>query len=360
MATGWPMKTTYANGDVFSASDVNDITGTINLLQTSTLSNQAGKNPFINGSMSVWQRGTSFAFNNESKYTADRMYPTIVNTGATVSRQTTSDTTNLPFIQYCMRLQRNNATTNTGSIALTSSLENVDSQRFIGQTVTLSFYARRGSNYSSSSNVLTYYLVSGTGTDQNQATGFTGQATPIASTATLTTTWQKFSATATVSASATQLAFNCFYSPTGTAGAADYFEITGLQLELGSYATSFSRAGGTIQGELAACQRYYYRTANTSTGATHAVGTGYSTTAVLALMNLPVSMRVAPTVIEYANQSVDTGSGGSTFTSMTINQSSSGSVLLYVTGATGLTQYRPYFINNNANAAGYIGLGAEL
>ena len=26
MATGWPMKTTYANGDVYSASDVNDIT----------------------------------------------------------------------------------------------------------------------------------------------------------------------------------------------------------------------------------------------------------------------------------------------------------------------------------------------
>jgi hypothetical protein len=30
MAVGLPLKTTYADGDVFSASDVNDITGTIN------------------------------------------------------------------------------------------------------------------------------------------------------------------------------------------------------------------------------------------------------------------------------------------------------------------------------------------
>jgi hypothetical protein len=59
MATGWPMKTTYANGDVYSASDVNDITGTINLLTSSTLSVAAGKNAVINGGMDIWQRGTS-------------------------------------------------------------------------------------------------------------------------------------------------------------------------------------------------------------------------------------------------------------------------------------------------------------
>jgi hypothetical protein len=34
-------------------------------------------------------------------------------------------------------------------------------------------------------------------------------------------------------------------------------DIAQLQLEIGSVVTSFSRAGGTIQGELSACQRYY-------------------------------------------------------------------------------------------------------
>ena len=38
MAVGFPAKTTYANGDVFSASDINDTNGTINLLTSSTLS----------------------------------------------------------------------------------------------------------------------------------------------------------------------------------------------------------------------------------------------------------------------------------------------------------------------------------
>lgn len=34
MAVGFPAKTTYANGDVFSASDINDTNGTLNLIAT--------------------------------------------------------------------------------------------------------------------------------------------------------------------------------------------------------------------------------------------------------------------------------------------------------------------------------------
>jgi hypothetical protein len=33
MAVGFPLKTTYANGDVYSASDVNDTNGTVNLIK---------------------------------------------------------------------------------------------------------------------------------------------------------------------------------------------------------------------------------------------------------------------------------------------------------------------------------------
>jgi len=84
MATGWPMKTTYANGDVYSASDVNDITGTVNLLQTSTLSNQGGKNYLVNGGLDFWQRGTSFT---ATGYCADRFY-TVIGGTTTVSQST--------------------------------------------------------------------------------------------------------------------------------------------------------------------------------------------------------------------------------------------------------------------------------
>jgi hypothetical protein len=37
MAVGLPLKTTYANGDVYSASDVNDTNGTINHAKLSHL-----------------------------------------------------------------------------------------------------------------------------------------------------------------------------------------------------------------------------------------------------------------------------------------------------------------------------------
>jgi hypothetical protein len=272
MATGWPMKTTYADGDVYSAQDVNDITGTVNLLQTSTLSYQAGKNRVINGGMDIWQRGTSFT-GASPYYTADRfqgMRHSQVS-GITVTRQTTGDTTNLPTIQYCARIQRDSGNTSTNALYFGSVIETINSIPLAGQTVTMSFYARKGANYSAASNGLNVRLISGTGTDQNNTfTGsFTSATDVISQTATLTSTWQRFSYTATIGATATELQVLVYETPVGTASTNDYYEVTGFQLELGSYATTFSRAGGTIQNELAACQRYFQKSWATET----AVGT---------------------------------------------------------------------------------------
>jgi hypothetical protein len=75
--------------------------------------------------------------------------------------------------------------------------------------------------------------------------------------ATLTTSYQRFQGTATVNSSATELGILFIWTPTGTAGANDWVEITGVQIEVGSVATTLRKAGGTLQGELAACQRYY-------------------------------------------------------------------------------------------------------
>ena len=123
-----------------------------------------------------------------------------------------------------------------------------------GQPVTLSFYARAGANFSPTSSRITAVVDSGTGTDQTWF-GLSGQASVISSQATLSTSWQRFVFTASVPANSNQLVVSFVWNPTGTAGANDWFEITGVQLEAGPTATPFRRNAPSIQAELAACQR---------------------------------------------------------------------------------------------------------
>jgi len=327
----------------------------------------AGKNAIINGGMDIWQRGTSFSLAASTSYTSaltsDRWQTsTGANQAITVSRQATNDTTNLPNIQYCLRYQRNSGQTGTGSLVLAQTLETTNSIPMAGRTVTVSFYARAGANYSPTSGFLTQYLISGTGTDQNIFAGFTGSSTLIALNATLTTTWQRFTFTATVPTNSTQLASYLLMSPTGTAGANDYYEITGVQLEIGSVATPFSRAGGTIQGELAACQRYYFRSTGGSVYSTYGVGYAYGTTGFAAPVKLAVSMRVKPTSIDYSALGAGIYSVSvNALSAVTFDTTCSGFDWVMVIGtSSGLTQFRPYDLANNNNAAGYIGFNAEL
>jgi hypothetical protein len=57
----------------------------------------------------------------------------------TVSRQTVSDTTNLPNILYAIRCQRTAGNTSTNGINLVYTMESANSKPFAGRTITLSF-----------------------------------------------------------------------------------------------------------------------------------------------------------------------------------------------------------------------------
>ena len=319
------------------------------------------KNAVINGAMDIWARGTSFTISASSAtYTADRWQVLRGATGLTVSRQVTNDTTNLPFIQYCARVQRANGNSATDIIYIDQSFESVNSIPFAGKTVTISFYARAGANYSPTSNALSASLISGTGTDQNGFSGFTGAATTASTTATLTTTWQRFTFTGTIATNATQLLVRFNNTPTGTAGANDYFEVTGIQLEAGSQATPFSRMAGTIQGELAACQRYYYRQTAGEAYSVFGNGIAASTTNARVLVTLPVTMRVKAASLEFSNIALYDGVTTTAITSAVVSEANFQTFNVNSTVASGLTQYRPYQIIANNSTSAHIGVTAEL
>jgi hypothetical protein len=323
-------------------------------------------NPVLNSSFQVWQRGTSFAYTTSGvggAYTADR-YVALVPPGpaTTYSRQSTADTTNLPFIQYCMRVARNNGQTNTGSIYLTSSMESINSIPFVGKTVTFSFYARKGADYSATSSILGGELNSGTGTDQNINAGFTGSTNVVTISAALTTTWQRFTYTGTVSSTANQLGFYFYYAGTGTAGANDYFEVTGVQIDVGSVALPFRTYAGTIQGELAACQRYYWKAGGDNVYQYLGMGTAVSSTETRFLLPHPVQMRVKPTAIEFSTLAVYDVGGAAFYAATTVTQAVAS---VYTSGVTlnvasGLTTQRPFIAVTNNSLSGYIAFSAEL
>jgi hypothetical protein len=139
---------------------------------------------------------------------------------------------------------------------LFSPQETINSLRFAGKNATVSFYARASSG-ASRANTMDMSIVTGTGTDQSNFGGgaYTGSSQIAYINPTLTTSWQRFSVTGAVASTATEIGLQLGFIPTGTAGASDYFEITGIQLEEGAVATPFEFEDyGTT---LAKCQRYF-------------------------------------------------------------------------------------------------------
>jgi hypothetical protein len=329
-------------------------------------SNVAGKNAVLNSNFSIWQRGTAgVAGTSTGAYFADRWVIGRGVAGSTGSRQVTGDTTNLPNIQYCARVQRDLANASTNGIFLAQSFETINSIPLAGKTVTVSYYARAGANYSSASNALTLTAVSGTGTDQQVLGTYTGSSGFITSASTLTTTWQRFTATGTVPSTANEVAFYFNYTPVGIAGANDYFEVTGVQLEIAASASAYSPNASTQALELAACQRYYWRWNAATQFATVATGAAVSSTVACVTAYHPVPMRTIVSAIDGTANSTfrlqDQASGFTqTSVSIEVTQQDLLKTELNVNVASGLTQFRFMRYGANNSTSTYLGFSAEL
>jgi hypothetical protein len=279
------------NGQVLTA-DSTAATGLAWATASGGSTNVAGKNVILNSGFNVWQRGTSFTIpNGVPTFFADRFQTTRSATGCTATRQSTNDTTNLPFIQYCGRIARDSGNTSTTPIYVTYSMDTVNTIPLANKTVTLSYYARSGANYSASGNSLGIIVNTGTGTDENVNAGYVGSSTLLSTNVTLTTTWQRFTHTFAIGSTAKELGFYHTFNPTGTAGANDYFEVTGYQLEIAGSASAYSPNTSTYALELAACQRYFEVILNDTVS-----GVFYSTSAAYCIAKFNVPKRVAATM----------------------------------------------------------------
>jgi hypothetical protein len=244
-----------------------------------------------------------------------------------------------------------NADTSIGHV-MRQKIENVTT--FAGQTVTVSFWAKINSGTKTlSMNIVQDF---GTGGSSSAAVAVTFVDT------TLTTSWKRFIGTAAVpSIAGKTIGTNSNLNiPLQVAAGNGTLDTWGWQVEAGSVASPFTTATGTLQGELNACQRYYYRETAQTAYSLFGSGIAYSTTAVNGYIKFPVTMRTVPA-------SLDTSSNlgvydGVTITSATFNLNSLNTLDLgsVLATASGLTQWRPYHFISNGSTSSYFGFSAEL
>jgi hypothetical protein len=135
----------------------------------------------------------------------------------------------------------------------------------------------------------------------------------------------------------------------------------GWQLEAGSNASAFQTATGTLQGELAACQRYYWRkSAVNNLNSFFATGSAASTTSAFVLLQAPTTMRVPPTAIDFSGCALNDGANSTNVTSLTLNQANENGCWINAVVTSGLTQFRPYVLWTGTNVNAFIGLSSEL
>jgi hypothetical protein len=321
------------------------------------------RNVIINGGFDVWQRGTTAAIPSSpsTSYLADRWSGYRGTTGSTQSRATAG----LDGFQYALRIQRDSGNTGTGVIFMNQSFETSVMAKLANKQVTLSFWARAGANYSSSGLSFTARVVAGTGTEANVIyTGVAGSTEPVATTVTLTTSWQRFTATGLIPSGSNGGGVYFFYAPTGTAGAADYVEITGVQLEQNYQPTPFEQR--PIGVELALCQRYYYRAGGTAYFNHGWGGTDVGSTVNASLLIwVPIPMRSNTVSLTYANVASQPSGSGTIATPSAItvltdqSQATAGKITLSVVSSSLVAGGVMRLLNNN-NSAGFLALDSEL
>jgi hypothetical protein len=137
--------------------------------------------------------------------------------------------------------------------------------------------------------------------------------------------------------------------------------ITGIQLEVGSTATSFDyRPIGT---ELALCQRYFQGTTNPNDGNNYYYGSGSNLTTSITYITYPflVSMRASPTLTSSGTFNIRGGANNETVTAVSlVTASTTTAGVNFTVGGATLTQGYGVLARSGASTANTLFFSAEL
>lgn len=347
-----------ADGAVTNAKLANSavtVNGTSIALGSSGIVSQS-PNFVINGGVDVFQR-VSFASRTSSGYAFDRWYGAV---GGTVTL--TQQTSGVPIgSRYCGRIAYNAA---SSFCNLYQAFESDVVSALRGETVTLSVKLRRNSAMTADLGIALDWGTAAdtlTGGSWSQIGSGTGIANASIPTGTSSSDWVRISNTVQIPTSANGLRIHVFEGAAGVSGA--YWEIAQVQLEVGSVATAFRRNANSMQAEVAACQRYYWRLTNSSSSDSYvSMGWSFTSTDSMIPLRLPVTMRRIPDAtlerggsvkIQYYSNSVVTLNSASINTS----QSTTDSVAILASQTGGTSNAGCMFL---VGANSYIGINAEL
>jgi len=313
----------------------------------------AGKNAIINGGFDIWQRSISASTSTGTYPAADRYWAYTNSGSATMARESTV----IPAgARYSAKITATGAGT---QVFFAQAIETAMCAPFIGKTVTVS--GQLAASTSTAHTLLVQYSTTEDDSNSGSWTSITAATTSGSLTPT-STTFVSFANTYAIPSTAKTVRVGL--QPTGTVanGVALYYG--NLQLELGSVATPFSRAGGTIQGELANCQRYYYRAGDGTQTYPIVAPSGITSNATSCggYITMPVRMRALPTAADYSTLFIqDTAFNTFVVNSISIDTATFGGNTLGINFfSTGMTGGRFVRILGNNSTSAYLALSAEL
>jgi len=366
------------------ASEVTNLTA----YQTKALAQASNRNLIINGAMQVAQRGTSVTGITTSDYrTVDRFRfePSSMGTWTMTTENdaptgsgfrksakvlcTTADASPAAgdYIQLYQVIEGQNLQQVKKG---TAAAEQLTVSFWVKSNVTGTYIVNLADN-DNSREVSKSYTISSSGTWEYKTITFPADTTGAFdndNNGSLVITWglgagSNYTTGSLQTTWGTNTAANRFVGQTNLASATNnYWQITGVQLEVGATATPFEFK--PYAQDLAECQRYYYRNTPGNLNRNYCLAQVRSTTQVEPVIHFPVTMRTVPTSLEFSNLAIlRAGISVTAITAATLPSDEStpnSAKIAATTNTSGASAGQVVTVQNNNSTAGYLAFSAEL